>query len=148
MVDEPGEPDRELLEADETFRIRGAIFQVNRTMGRGFLEAVYQECLALELEQRRIPFRAQPPLRLTYGAIPLRQTYAPDFVCFERIIVELKVAREIAPAHRAQVLNYLRATGLEVGLLVNFGATPRAEVERLVMKSEPRTHADERGQDC
>ncbi|WP_293376315.1 GxxExxY protein [Phenylobacterium sp. SCN 70-31] len=134
-----------LLHREEAFRIQGAIFEVNRAMGRGFLEAVYQECLAMEFSARRIPFRAQPTLRLAYKGTPLRQAYAPDFVCFEAIIVELKVARAIAPEHRAQLLNYLRATGLDLGLLVNFGAVPRATVERLVLQDEePRTNAKER----
>jgi GxxExxY protein len=81
----------------------------------GFLEAVYQECLALEFADRTIPFRAQQALGLEYKGRRLRQTYAPDFVCFDKIIVELKVVREIAPEHRAQVINYLRASGMKVG---------------------------------
>jgi GxxExxY protein len=123
----------ELIYADEAFHIQGAVFEVNRVMGRGFLEAVYQECLALEFAARRIPFRAMPPVALTYKSTPLKQTYFPDFVCFDAIIVELKAVREVAPEHRAQVLNYLRATGLPVGLLVNFGDASRATVQRLVL---------------
>ncbi|MGA0605353.1 GxxExxY protein [Phenylobacterium sp. VNQ135] len=99
-----------LLFAEEVFRIQGAVFEVNRTVGGGFLEAVYQECLGLEFGAQSIPFKAKPPLRLAYKGRWLEQTYAPDFVCFESVIVELKAAREIAPEHRAQVLNYLRAT--------------------------------------
>ena len=136
----------ELLCAGEVFRIRGAIFEVNRAMGRGFLEAVYQECLTLEFASRGIPFRATPRLALSYKSTPLTQTYSPDFICFDRVIVELKAVRELAPEHRAQVLNYLRATGLEVGVLVNFGSSARVAVERLVLQKEPRTHADEREQ--
>jgi len=135
-----------LLCAGEVFRIRGAIFEVNRVMGRGFLEAVYQECLALEFAARDIPFRAMPKLALSYKDSPLQQAYSPDFVCFDRVIVELKAVRELAPEHRAQVLNYLRATGLEVGVLVNFGSAARVAVERLVLQKEPRTHANEREQ--
>lgn len=123
---------RELLHASEVFSIQGAIFEVNRAMGPGFLEAVYQECLALEFAARAIPFRAKPPLALAYKGTPLRQTYEPDFVCFESVIVELKAGRDLAPEHRAQVLNYLRATGLRVGLLVHFGPALKARVERLV----------------
>lgn len=128
MPETPGK----LLFADEVYRIQGAIFEVSREMGAGFLEAVYQECLALEMAERRIPFLAGPTLRLAYKGTPLNQTYVPDFICFESIIVELKTAREIAPEHRAQVLNYLKATGLRLGLLVNFGPT-KARVERLVL---------------
>ena len=127
-----GESDN-LVSAEETFRVRGAIFEVNRAMGPGFLEAVYHECLALEFEARDIPFRSKPKLGLSYKDTPLEQTYAPDFICFESILVELKVAREIAPEHRAQVLNYLKVTGLHVGLLVNFGGSGKAPLERLVI---------------
>jgi GxxExxY protein len=123
----------DLLLADEVFRLQGAIFEVNRVMGRGFLEAVYQESLALEFGDRGIPFRAQPTLKVSYKGRPLRQTYAPDFICFDKVIVELKHMRDLVPEHRAQVLNYLRVTGLRVGLLVNFGAPSRATVERLVL---------------
>ena len=132
MTHEPREP-TDLLFAAETFRIRGAIIEVSNVMGPGFLEAVYQECLALEFAARDIAFSAMPALKLDYKGLCLRQTYSPDFVCFDSIIVELKTARELAPEHRAQVYNYLKATGMRVGLLVNFGAPRRASVERIVM---------------
>jgi GxxExxY protein len=122
-----------MLFAEEAFRIQGAVFEVSRQMGTGFLEAVYQECLAIEFADQGIPFLASPPLALAYKGQPLTQFYRPDFVCFESIIVELKAARELAPEHRAQVLNYLRATGLRLGLLVNFGCAPKARAERLVL---------------
>ena len=130
MDEESGGP---LLYEEDTFRIRGAIYEVSREMGIGFLEAVYQECLALEFAARGIPFVAMPTLALRYKTDRLRQTYVPDFVCFSRILVELKAVREIAPEHRAQVINYLRGTGLELGLLVNFGCAPKARVERLIV---------------
>ena len=95
-------------------------------MGTGFLEAVYQECLGLEFASRGIPFAALPILPLSYKGLRLRTVYQPDFVCFGQIIVELKVVREIAPGRRAQVLNYLKGTGLRLGLLVNFGVAPLA----------------------
>lgn len=122
-----------LVLADETFAIRGAAFEVYKTMGAGFLEAVYQECLGVEFGQRSIPFRATPQLALTYKDIRLRQGYSPDFICFERIILELKAVREIAPEHRAQVMNYLRATGLKLGLLINFGAARGVQIERFAL---------------
>jgi GxxExxY protein len=127
------ENDGAVLYRDEVFRIQGAIFEVSREMGTGFLEAVYQECLALEFAGRAIPFKALPPLGLSYKGVLLRQTYRPDFVCFDSIIIELKVVRELAPEHRAQVINYLKATGMRLGLLVNFGAAPKARVERLIL---------------
>ena len=122
-----------MLFADETFLVRRAVFEVSRQMGTGFLEAVYQECLAIEFAAQGVPFEASPMLALAYKGQPLTQSYRPDFVCFSRIIVELKATREIAPEHRAQVLNYLKATGLKVGLIVNFGCAPKARVERLVL---------------
>ena len=118
--------------ADEIFAIQGAIFEVNRHMGSGFLEAVYQECLGIEFAARNVPFAASAPLRLNYKDHALRQTYVADFLCFGQIIVELKAVREFAPEHRAQILNYLRVTGLKVGLLVNFGSSPKAQIERFV----------------
>jgi len=118
---------------EEAFRIRGAIFKVYRTMGAGFLEAVYQECLAIELSRQGIAFEALKPLSLSYAGEPLRQTYVADFICYDAIIVELKAVRAIAPEHRAQIINYLRATDMELGLLVNFGSTPRAEIERFAL---------------
>ena len=122
-----------LLFEEETFRVRGAVFEVSRQLGTGFLEAAYQEALALEFVMQGIPYAASPALGVTYKGRLLTQTYRPDFVCFDHIIVELKVARELAAQHRAQVLNYLKATGLQVGLLVNFGSAPKARVERLVL---------------
>ena len=94
---------------------------------------MYQECLALEFRARGIPFRAKPSLKLSYKGVILEQTYAPDFICFDSVIIELKAVRELAPEHRAQLCNYLKATGTKVGLLVNFGARGRAVVERIVL---------------
>ena len=133
MNHEPHEPHERIVFAEESFRIQGAVFEVNREMGGGFLEAVYQECLAMEFAARHIPFVAAPALGLSYKGTPLRQTYVPDFLCFERIIVELKSVRALVPEHRAQVVNYLKATGLKLGLLVNFGTTSKAQVERIVL---------------
>jgi GxxExxY protein len=121
-----------LMLRDETFLIRRAVFDVHGAMGQGFLEAVYQECLAIEFGRQRVPFEMFRPLRLTYREQELRQTYVADFVCYDRIIVELKSVRALAPEHRAQLINYLRASGLRLGLLINFGA-PSAEIERFVL---------------
>ncbi len=117
---------------EESFKIRGALFEVYREMGCGFLEAVYQECLEREFRKQEIHFAAQPELILQYKGEPLVQTYRPDFVCYEKIIVELKAVKEIANEHRAQTHNYLRASGLELGFLVNFGHYPKVEIERIV----------------
>jgi GxxExxY protein len=122
-----------LLFEEEAFLIRGAVFEVSREMGAGFLEAVYHECLALEFTRKDILFASQPSLQLNYKGVRLQRTYMPDFVCFDRILVELKAVKVIAPEHRAQVINYLKATGLQLGLLVNFGSAPKAHIERYVL---------------
>ena len=117
---------------EESYRIRGAIFEVYREMGCGFLESVYQECLEKEFGKQEIPFVSQRELILQYKGDHLEQTFKPDFICFEQIIVEIKAVKELANEHRAQVHNYLKATGLELGLLVNFGHYPKVEIERIV----------------
>jgi len=123
----------ELIYEAETFAIRGAVFEVYKEMGCGFLEAVYQECLEKELKRRSIPYVAQQELRLTYKEEILLQTYKPDLICFGKIIVELKAVKEIAPEHKAQILNYLKASRLRLGLLINFGSHPQAQIERLIL---------------
>ncbi len=122
-----------LLFEEESYAIRGAVFEVYREMGCGFLEAVYQECMERELTRQGIPFVAQPELRLNYKGELLHQTYRPDLICFGCVVVEIKALSSIAGEHQAQVLNHLRATGLRLGLLVNFGCHPVATVERLVL---------------
>lgn len=122
-----------LLHAEETFKIRGALFEVYRTMGCGFLEAVYQECLELEFDKRGIAFEAQKPLALAYKGQPLKQVYVADFVCYQKLVVELKALRTLAPEHRAQTINYLRASSIKLGLLVNFGAPNGVEIERFAL---------------
>ncbi len=125
-------PSEEFPLKDEGYAILGAVFEVYREMGCGFLEAVYQECLERELRLRKIPFVAQPVLTLAYKGDPLRQSYQPDLVCFGQIVVELKAVTQLAPEHRAQLHNYLKATGLPVGYLVNFGHYPKVQFERIV----------------
>ncbi len=122
-----------LMHEHESYAIRGAVFEVYREMGCGFLESVYQECLEQELRLRNIPFAAQPELTLCYKGERLQQIYKPDFVCYDKIILELKAVKEIAPEHQAQVINYLKATGMKLGLLINFGAYPKATVRRLAL---------------
>jgi len=122
-----------LIYSEEAFRIRGAVFDVYRAMGAGFLEAVYHECLEVELAERDVPFESRKPLAVSYRGQRLRQGYVADFVCFGRIILELKVVRAIAPEHRAQVINYLRATNMKLGLLINFGSAPKVEIERFAL---------------
>ena len=125
--------EQKILFKDECYAIQGAVFEVYREMGCGFLEAVYQECLNMEFEIRAIPFVAQSQLPLSYKDRPLTQKYIPDFICYDQVIIELKAVKETTPEHKAQLINYLKATGLRVGLLVNFGAYPKATVERYVL---------------
>jgi GxxExxY protein len=123
----------ELLYKDESYAIIGACFEVYKEKGNGFVEPVYQECLELEFGMLKIPFSAQSQLRLTYKGIELKQRYIPDFLCYEMIIVELKAVKQLMDEHRAQILNYLKATGLWLGLLVNFGHYPKLEYERIIL---------------
>src|SRR5271165_5879620 len=102
-------------------------------MGSGFLEPVYQECLEKEFQRRKLPYLPQVELKLIYKGEPLIQIYKPDFVCYGKIVVELKAVKAIAPKHEAQLLNYLKATGMKLGLLVNFGSYPNAEVARRIL---------------
>lgn len=122
-----------MLFLDESYQIMGACFEVHNRMGAGFLEAVYQECLAIEFAEQGISFAAQPELRLTYRGRELTQIYRPDFVCYGKILVELKALDRLIVPHRAQVINYLNATNLELGLLVNFGSHPKLESKRLAL---------------
>jgi len=122
-----------ILFKDESYAIQGAIFDVYRELGCGFLESVYQECLEKEFRIRNIPFVSQAELKLTYKGEPLVQTYKSDFICFNQIIVELKAVKAIAPEHHAQVINYLKATGMKLGILVNFGDYPKANIIRLAL---------------
>ncbi|MCR4305306.1 MAG: GxxExxY protein [Gallionella sp.] len=123
----------EILYKDECYQIQGAVFEVYRETGRGFLEIVYQECRGKEFSKRVIPFVAHQKLELSYKGEPLRQTCIPDFICHKSIIIELKALAATTGEHKAQVLNYLKATGMRLGLLVNFGCYPKATVERIVL---------------
>ena len=122
-----------ILFKDEAYAVQGAVFAVYRELGCGFLEAVYQECLERELISLGIPFKSQKELRLSYKGEVLNLTYKPDLVCYGNNIVELKAVKVIEDIHRTQVFNYLKATGLRLGLLVNFGHYPKATVIRIVL---------------
>jgi GxxExxY protein len=121
----------EILFKEESYRIVGACFEVYKSKGCGFLEPVYPDCMEIELEFQGIPFVPQKPLHLSHRGRMLRHRYEPDFVCYEKIILELKAVKELNDEHRAQVQNYLKATGFQLGLLVNFGHYPKLEMERL-----------------
>ncbi|MCB2212426.1 GxxExxY protein [bacterium] len=124
--------DEKLLYQDESFLIRGAIIEVYKHLGAGFLESVYQEGLERELALQGIPFESQPQLQIQYKGDPLAHTFQPDFVCFGKIIVELKSVKALLPEHEAQLINYLRASGMRLGFLVNFSNVPQAKIKRFV----------------
>jgi len=127
---------RELVLKEEIYSIVGAAMEVSNELGTGFLEAVYQEALGIELKSRAIPFVAQPTVQITYKGRPLSKEYIPDFVCFDQIIVEIKAIKTLTNIEQAQLLNYLKAARKPVGLLLNFGA-PKLEWKRMAF-SQPR----------
>ena len=116
----------------QTYAIIGAAMEVHRVLGYGFLEHVYQEALAKEFLLRGIPFRRELELPITYKGDLLAVKYKPDFICYDAVIVELKALDKLGGKEKAQVINYLKATGYERGLLLNFG-TVRLEYERLIL---------------
>jgi GxxExxY protein len=132
----------ELIHKNESYPIMGACFEVYNEKCCGFLEPVYQECLGIEFEYQRIPAIPKPSLTLSYRGRILTQTYQPDFVCFEKIIVELKAVSALTDEHRAQLLNYLHATGFELGLLINFGHYRKLEYERIAKTQRIKTKTD------
>ena len=108
--------------ADECYAIVGAAMEVHRTFGKGFTEYVYQDALEIEFKQRGIPYEREKPIEVFYKGEKLNHSYIADFVCYGEIIVELKAVNAINSVHSAQVINYLHATEMKVGLLLNFGA--------------------------
>ncbi len=121
-----------LLLEQETYAVTGAAIEIHRTLGPGFLEKVYQEAMQLELTARNIPFESEVPLDINYKGQSLTQKYYADLICFGQIIVELKALNQLSGTEDAQLLNYLKATGLQVGILFNFGSHGRLERKRLV----------------
>ena len=119
----------------QTYAIIGAAMQVHRELGHGFLEAVYQEALAIEFERRSIPYAREVDLPIYYRDRLLTCAYRADFICYGSIVVELKAISSITGNEQAQVLNYLRATRLERGLILNFG-TLRMQHERMVWSTD------------
>ncbi len=117
---------------EETYQLLGACFEVYNNMGCGFLESVYQECLEKELSSTGIPFEAQHQIDLVYKGSELKRTFCPDLLCFGKVIVEIKAVKRLNAEHQAQLINYLKACRLEVGLLVNFGSYPQLDYERIV----------------
>ena len=115
----------------QTYAIIGAAMEIHGTLGHGFLEAVYQEAAVIEFPLRQIPFEREVQFEIHYKGTLLNTRYRADFVCFGNIIVEFKAQSQLTSADEAQLLNYLKATGFQRGLLINFGA-PRLEYKRMV----------------
>ncbi len=122
----------ELLYKLDSFQIQGDVYDVYKELGNGFLESVYQECLERELFARDIPFVSQKELNIKYKNKVINKTFKPDIICFDKIILELKGVKRITNEHQAQVINYLKATNMKLGLIVNFGAYPKVEIMRIV----------------
>ena len=132
----------EIIYKKESYAIIGACFEVYNEKDCGFLEPVYHECLAIEFEHQGIPTISKPSLTLSYRGRILMQTYEPDFICFGKIVLELKTVSGLADEHRAQVLNYLHTTGFDLGLLANFGHYPRLEYQRIAKTRSTNTRSD------
>ena len=109
-----------LIYSRETSRILGICMDVFHELGSGFLEPVYQEALAVALQDASIPFKREQPLTIYFRGHPLQKQYVADFVCLDKIILELKAVKKILPEHKAQLMNYLKATGLPIGYVINF----------------------------
>ena len=121
-----------ILYKEESYKIIGACFEVYKDKGNGFLEAVYQECLAIEFKMQKIPFSEKKSLKLSYKGNDLTQTYQPDFICYEDIIVEIKAVKKLNEEHYAQLHNYLKCTKNKLGIIVNFGNYPEIEYKRII----------------
>ena len=107
--------------AQESYQIIGAAMKVHATLGPGFTEKVYQDALAIELNDRNIPYKREVTLHASYKGVVLEGTFVPDFICFDKIIVELKAVKELDDVHRSQAINYAKVAGLKLALLINFG---------------------------
>ena len=110
------------MKDERTYKIIGAALEVHKELGCGFLEAVYQEALEREFKSQEIPFQSQPMVQISYKGKLLDKTYQPDFICYKEVIVEIKAISLLSGVEEAQLINYLKATGLKVGLLLNFGS--------------------------
>ncbi len=118
---------------EKSYLIQGVIFEVYREMGSGFLEAVYQECLEKEFMMQKIPFNSQKEITINYKGEKLIQKYIPDFICYNKIILEIKAVKYVKPEHKSQLINYMVATDNKLGFLVNFGSYPKVDITRIVL---------------
>jgi GxxExxY protein len=132
-----------IIYKEESYKIIGACFEVYKNKGCGFTEPVYHKCLKVEFTMQNIPFVSQPEISLEYKGTVLDKYFQPDFICYDKIIVEIKALSRLADENRAQALNYLNATGFDLALLVNFGHFPKIEYERFGSKNKYRSITEE-----
>ena len=123
----------EIIYPKESYEITRSIYDVYNTLGSGFLESVYHEALEYELSRRNIPFNSKPEIKIHYRDIILQHTFIPDIVCYGKIILELKSVSQLMDAHIAQIMNYLKASGMKLGMLVNFGENNGVVIKRIVL---------------
>ncbi len=136
MSDDTGSSELSLLLKEEVYAIVGAGIAVHSYFGNGFLEAVYQEALELELGERGIPFKSQVKMNLCYRGTELSKKYTADIVCYDKIVVELKAISALTKTEESQLLHYLKATGMQVGILMNFGSYRKMEWKRMVSSDD------------
>jgi len=122
-----------IIYPDESCAIVGACFNVYKQMGCGFLEPVYLECTEIEMDHQKIPFQSRYEFGIRYHGRELKQRFRLDMICYEKIILGIKAVSNLVDEHRAQLINYLNATKLQLGILVNFGHYPKLEYERFVL---------------
>jgi GxxExxY protein len=122
----------DLIYKEEVFRIIGAAIEVHTELGSGFLEAVYQEAFEMELRDRKIPFESQKSISILYKGVVLKKEYVPDLICFGKIVVELKSLDAISGKEESQLINYLKASGFLVGLVINFASHKKLDWKRFV----------------
>ncbi len=123
---------QDLIYPNEAYYIIGAAMKVHSELGPGFTEKVYQDALAIELRYRNIPFRREVELHASYRNITLESTFKPDFICYEKIIVEIKAVNELNDVHRSQAMNYAKVAGMKLALLINFGESSLVYERRVV----------------
>ena len=128
------DPDEEFIHKDETYNIIVAGFEVYNELGCAYLELIYQEAYERELALQSIPFASQAPLRVSYKGECLNKNYYADLIAYQKVIVELKVLEKLTSREESQIINYLKAAGLQVGLLLNFGSHPKLEYKRIVLQ--------------
>lgn len=123
----------QILYKDEVYAIVGAAMEVYNDLGPGFLEAVYQEALEIEMETRGVPFKSQQELNIFYKGRKLKKTYTPDLFCYDKIVVDLKALERLTPVEFAKMKNYLKGTKFELGVLLNFGNATQLETKRIIL---------------